>query len=259
MITDNDIKSSIDDITIELEDNGFTCKVDCCYNKNWLTDKEQDDAFIKYGLSVNIHKWKGREVYSPNGVINFKYEDISEYILMIIDFMKDKWKYLKISYSYNTYFDDYGNKSSHQHEITRDGIPNGFLYLNGIDLQSFKIKIKKDNPTRFQRFMKKFEDITELTGMPSDKAIIDNVDDILVELDDEGFDLEVGVAEYDYDYGEIYAGEYCIGLEKNGLIVRISRIKNDTLTFKYNCISEYVITIIDFMKMNWDYIDINFI
>lgn len=62
MITDNSIESSINDILIELEDDGFTGTIDCCYNKKWLSDNEQN-GFNKYGLFVNIHKWKLKNIY----------------------------------------------------------------------------------------------------------------------------------------------------------------------------------------------------
>lgn len=113
------------------------------------------------------------------------------------------------------------------------------------------------------RLVKKFEDITEITVLPSDKAIIDNVDDILIELVDIGFEPEVGVAEYDDDFGDIYAGPYCHELDKRGLLVDINITSNmrwdeGTLYnyFEYNQISEYILTIIDFMKLNWGYIEV---
>ena len=98
--------------------------------------------------------------------------------------------------------------------------------------------------------LKTFEDITEISDRPTDKAIIDNVNDILVELVDVGFEPEVGVAEYDDNFGDIYAGPYCVDLDKKGLVVDInitSNIRWDEGTlynyFEYNQISEYILTI----------------
>ncbi len=111
--------------------------------------------------------------------------------------------------------------------------------------------------------LKTFEDITEISDRPTDKAIIDNVNDILVELVDVGFEPEVGVAEYDDNFGDIYAGPYCVDLDKKGLVVDInitSNIRWDEGTlynyFEYNQISEYILTIIDFMKLNWEYMEV---
>jgi len=40
--------------------------------------------------------------------------------------------------------------------------------------------------------LKTFEDITEITGTPTDQKIVDGVRDILIELEDEGFLVQVG-------------------------------------------------------------------
>lgn len=108
--------------------------------------------------------------------------------------------------------------------------------------------------------LKTFEDITEITGTPTDQKIVNGVKDILVELEDEGFLVEVGSVDDDA-FGNTFVGEP-LNIEENGLLmIEIKRPPNQQLqqeeeNFKYGDISEYILTVIDFMKEIWPYVKV---
>lgn len=103
--------------------------------------------------------------------------------------------------------------------------------------------------------LKTFEDITELQPRPTDQALVDNVNDILIELKDENFDIGVGSCVIFGD-GSVYV-DRPFDLEKKGLIVIIydKEPSGDYKNFKYEKISEYILTVVDFMKEEWEYIE----
>ena len=108
--------------------------------------------------------------------------------------------------------------------------------------------------------LKTFEDITEITGTPTDQKIVNGVRDILIELEDEGFLVQVGNVDDD-NFGNTFVGEP-LNIEKNGLLmIEIKRTPNQQLqqeeeNFKYGDISEYILTVIDFMKERWPYVKV---
>lgn len=105
--------------------------------------------------------------------------------------------------------------------------------------------------------LKTFEDITSITGTPTDQKIVNGVRDILIELEDEGFLVEVGSVEDD-DFGNTFVGEP-LNIEENGLLMIdiTKRIpEQEYKNFKYSDISEYILTVIDFMKERWTYVKV---
>ena len=104
--------------------------------------------------------------------------------------------------------------------------------------------------------LKTFEDITELQPRPTDQAIVNNVKDILIELEDDGFTVEVGSCVIFGD-GSVYVDKEAISLEKKGLVVEINNREpnGESKNFKYGKISEYILTVVDFMKEEWEYIE----
>jgi hypothetical protein len=105
--------------------------------------------------------------------------------------------------------------------------------------------------------LKTFEDITGITGTPTDQKIVDGVRDILIELEDEGFLVQVGNVDDD-DFGNTFVGEP-LNIEENGLLmIEITkRMPNQQYyNFKYSDVSEYILTVIDFMKERWTYVKV---
>jgi hypothetical protein len=77
---------------------------------------------------------------------DFKYSDVSEYILTVIDFMKEEWTYVKIIYDYETFNLEDGFKRN----------KNSKPKLNE-EIQKLRLFIRKEKPTMLKRFLKKFE------------------------------------------------------------------------------------------------------
>ena len=102
--------------------------------------------------------------------------------------------------------------------------------------------------------LKTFEDITEITGTPKDQKIVSGVRDILIELEDEGLLVEVGNVD-DWGDGNTFVGEP-INIEKNGLLMIEITKRIPEHNFKYSDISEYILTVIDFMKERWTYVKV---
>jgi hypothetical protein len=105
--------------------------------------------------------------------------------------------------------------------------------------------------------LKTFEDITSITGTPTDQKIVNGVRDILIELEDEGFLVEVGNVDDD-DFGNTFVGEP-LNIDEDGLLMIeiIKRIPGQQYeNFKYSDISEYILTVIDFMKEEWTYVKV---
>jgi rRNA maturation protein Nop10 len=106
--------------------------------------------------------------------------------------------------------------------------------------------------------LKTFEDITSITGTPTDQKIVNGVRDILIELEDQGFLVEVGNADYDDMSGETFIGDP-LNIDVDGLLMVeiIKRIPGQQYeNFKYSDISEYILTVIDFMKEEWTYVKV---
>lgn len=61
--------------------------------------------------------------------------------------------------------------------------------------------------------LKTFEDITELQPRPTDQAIVNNVKDLLIELEDDGFTVEIGSCAIFGD-GSVYVDREAFDLEK---------------------------------------------
>lgn len=105
--------------------------------------------------------------------------------------------------------------------------------------------------------LKTFEDITEITGTPTDQKIVDGVRDILIELEDEGFLVQVGNVDDD-TFGNTFVGEP-LNIEENGLLmIEITKRmpEQQYYNFKYSDVSEYILTVIDFMKERWTYVKV---
>jgi len=105
--------------------------------------------------------------------------------------------------------------------------------------------------------LKTFEDITEITGTPTDQKIVDGVRDILIELEDEGFLVQVGNVDDDA-FGNTFVGEP-LNIEENGLLmIEITKRmpEQQYYNFKYSDVSEYILTVIDFMKERWTYVKV---
>ncbi len=102
--------------------------------------------------------------------------------------------------------------------------------------------------------LKTFEDITGITGTPTDQKIVSGVRDILIELEDEGFLVQVGNVDDD-DFGNTFVGEP-LNIEENGLLmIEIRMPEQQYYNFKYSDVSEYILTVVDFMKEEWEYIE----
>jgi len=105
--------------------------------------------------------------------------------------------------------------------------------------------------------LKTFEDITSITGTPKDQKIVSGVQDILIELEDQGFSVEIGNVEDD-DFGNDFVGDP-LNIDVDGLLmIQIEkRIPGQEFQdFKFSDVSEYILTVIDFMKEKWSYLKV---
>jgi hypothetical protein len=132
---DKKVLNNINDIFVELSDDGFIKKTKTLNNK----------------ISVFIQK---KSIYDYNKH-TFKYKFISEYVIMFIDYMNNLWEDTEVVYDFK-YFWKKRNKTYilDRNEIE---IPN-----NDTDMISIKIEIKKKERKKegfFKRFIKKFEEV----------------------------------------------------------------------------------------------------
>jgi hypothetical protein len=144
--TDQALVNNVNDILVELKDEGFNIEVGSCVifgDGSVYVDKPFN--LEKKGLIVEISYIESSDSQTP-ATKKFKYSEISEYILTVVDFMKEEWVDIEPIYSY--YTNPYRQLVYKNHER----IPK-----QDEDIQSFRLIIKKSKPTMLKRFLKKFE------------------------------------------------------------------------------------------------------
>jgi hypothetical protein len=141
----NDIK----DIFVELVDIGL--KVSPSYTPNNNLDMEEPfwDLTKVKEISVDI-----RPYVTLQSEDTFKYEVISEYVIMFIDYINTVWEDIEVIYDFE-YILNWNGRELIQDGYTKEEAPDDDTDIVNINIKVKNKKIKKEG--FFKRFIKKFE------------------------------------------------------------------------------------------------------
>jgi hypothetical protein len=218
------LKSGIDDVLVELKDNGFTTR-----------KMVSDDSIIVFIVKPLTN---GGE---------FEFSEIEDYVLMLIDYI-------------NTYFPKYkddvkfiGSDCDFDKIVNTDTIDNvkSTLYWNELENREYKLNSFRVcfGDTRITKVIAESYIDDMIVDDEELKRLWSNIEDIFVELKDDRYNVSIT------SYNSI------TGLD---ITLMSPRVKYGTgvrysLPLKYESIVDYIITLEDFMKDYYSNDEITFL
>ncbi len=202
------LEDNINAALVELEDLGFKVV------KNFYLNDDNPVVYENQKVDIRILKPDGN-----SRMALFEYDDVDDIIMTLIDYLKEVWGFVSSEFSYSKY--RYGSSGA----LTKTkGIPRDKSILD------LTLSIKE------VIFPIKTSDVRAYEGMYYSDEMKKTIDDILVELRDEGFK---------YFFNDIREG-LTITLEKGDYYSPTSK-----RTFKKSDIVDSFLMLEDYMREEW--------
>jgi hypothetical protein len=193
-----ELESDVKDIFVELRDEGIEV-----ITQRWIS---QSDMICITLSPIDSDSERDR----------FKVESVKEYVMMLIDYMKIKYDVKKISY--DVCIGDFHSGDTNNYSF--DEFPDE---MSGLDTDEFGINFQVQDSTINESFNR----LDVIKG---------NIEDIFVELIDDGFLLDVNTANYDK---WLSAGSIYVYLEHKD-------------EFRVDDVKDYIMMLNDYMKLEFN-------
>lgn len=194
----SELESDVADIFVELRDLGIEVDV-----QRWISQSDM--------ICITLSP-----IDSDGERDRFKVESVKEYVMMLIDYMKIKYDVEKISY--DVCIGDF--RSGDTNNYSFDEFPDE---MSGLDTDEFGINFQVQDSTINESFNR----LDVIKG---------NIEDIFVELIDDGFLLDVNTANYDK---WLSAGSIYVYLEHKD-------------EFRVDDVKDYIMMLNDYMKLEFN-------
>lgn len=193
-----DLESDVKDIFFELRDEGIEVDV-----QRWISQSDM--------ICITLSP-----IDSQSESDRFKVESVKEYVMMLIDYMKIKYDVKSIEY--DVCIGDF--RSGDTNNYSFDEFPDE---MSGLDTNEFGINFVVEDWTINESFNK----LDVIKG---------NIEDIFVELIDDGFLLDVNTVNYDK---WLSAGSIYVYLEHKD-------------EFRVDDVKDYIMMLNDYMKLEFN-------